>query len=79
VQNEIVGDLERTRTPIVVRYLSPVTTTPEPNRAGESSGVTVLDRYLSQAYRPAARFGYYLILERKPPPRAHRSRSRRRR
>jgi hypothetical protein len=75
VQNEIVGDLERTQTPIVVRYVSPVTTAPEPNRAGQSTGVTILDRYLSQAYRPAARFGYYVILERKPPPRrAHRRR-----
>ena len=74
VQNEIVRDLEQTQTPIVVRYLSPATTAPEPNRAGKSTGVTILDRYLSQAYRPAARFGYYLMLERKPPPRVHRRR-----
>jgi hypothetical protein len=72
VQNEIVSDLERTQTKIVVRYVSPVTTTPEPNRAGRSSGVTILDRYLAQAYRPAARFGYYVILERKPPLAHHR-------
>jgi hypothetical protein len=82
VQNEIVADLERTKTPIVVRYVSPVTTAPEPNRAGQSTGVTILDRYLNTAYRPLARYGYYVILERKPPPkvkrkvRRHRRRSR---
>jgi hypothetical protein len=65
VQNEIVADLERTKTPLVVRYVSPVTTAPEPNRAGQSTGVTILDRYLARAYRPLARYGYYVILKRK--------------
>jgi hypothetical protein len=74
VQQEIVGVLDRTRTPIVVRYDSPATTAPEPNRAGRSTGVTVLDAYLARAYRPLARFGYYVILERKPPPHAARRR-----
>jgi hypothetical protein len=79
VQHEIVGDLERTRTPIVVRYDAPVTTAPEPNRAGRSTGVTVLDAYLAKAYRPLARFGYYAILERTPPPGPARKRHRHRR
>jgi hypothetical protein len=64
VQREIVGDLERTRTPLVVRWLSPVADEPEPNGAGESSGVRLLDSYLRRAYRPTRRFGDYQILER---------------
>ena len=41
VQREIVRDLERTRTPLVVRWLSPVADEREPNGAGRSSGVHV--------------------------------------
>jgi hypothetical protein len=65
VQREIVRDLRRTRTPLVVRWTAPLTAAPEPNRAGESSGVTVLDDYLRRAYRPEARFGAFVILERR--------------
>jgi hypothetical protein len=65
VQREIVADLERTRTPVVVRFTSPVTAAPEPNRAGRSSGVGILDAYLAGAYRPAARHGDWLILVRR--------------
>jgi len=63
VQREIVAALERARPPAVVRDTSPLTAAPEPNRAGESSGVTVLDEYLARAYRPAARYGRFEILE----------------
>jgi hypothetical protein len=66
VQREIVRDLERARPRIVVRFSSPVTAVREPNRAGESSGVTILDDYLARAYRRAARFGPYVILGRTP-------------
>jgi hypothetical protein len=66
VQREIVGDLERARPRVVVRFISRVTVAREPNRAGESTGVTVLDDYLARAYRPAARAGPYVILERTP-------------
>jgi hypothetical protein len=66
VQREIVRDLERARPRIVVRFSSPVTAVREPNRAGESSGVTILDYYLARAYRRAARFGPYVILGRTP-------------
>jgi hypothetical protein len=65
VQREIVRDLRRTRTPIVVRWTAPLTAAPEPNLAGESSAVTVLDDYLRRAYRPEARFGSFVILERR--------------
>jgi hypothetical protein len=46
----------------VVRDTSPLTAAPEPNRAGESSGVRLLDDYLERAYRPAARHGRFEIL-----------------
>jgi hypothetical protein len=65
VQREIVGDLERSRTPLVVRWTSPLSAAPEPNEGGESTGVTVLDDYLRRAYRPEARFGAFVILERR--------------
>ena len=65
VQREIVRDLERARPRAVVRFTSRVTAVREPNRAGESTGVRILDRYLERAYRRAARFGPYLILERR--------------
>jgi hypothetical protein len=65
VQREIVGDLERTRPRVVVRYTAAETAAPEPNRAGESTGVTVLDDYLRRAYRPAETIGPYALLERR--------------
>jgi hypothetical protein len=63
VQREIVGQLERAGLPPVVRWTAAITAAPEPNRAGESTGVHVLDDFLDRRYRPAARFGSYLILE----------------
>jgi len=66
VQREIVRDVRRARPRVVVRFTSPVTAVREPNRAGESSGVTILDDYLARAYGRAARFGPYVILERRP-------------
>lgn len=65
VQREIIGDLERTRPPLVVRWTDPSTAAPEPNRAGESSGVRLLDAYLARAYAPAARFGEWSVLRRR--------------
>jgi hypothetical protein len=62
VQRELVADLKEARPRAVVRFTAAVTAAAEPNRAGESTGVTVLDDYLDRAYRPAARFGPYTIL-----------------
>ncbi len=62
VQREIVRDLRRSRTGLVVRWLSPVAAEREPNGAGRSSGVRVLDRYLAAVYQPVARFGDYQVL-----------------
>lgn len=63
VQREIVADLERAGRPLVVRWVDEITAAPEPNRAGQSSGVTTLDDYLGREYRQAERFGDYVVLE----------------
>lgn len=65
VQREIVRDLERSDVGTVVRWTDPASAAPEPNRAGESTGVTVLDDHLARAYRRAVRFGPWLVLERR--------------
>jgi hypothetical protein len=65
VQREIVADLERARPAAVVRDTSPLTAAPEPNRAGESSGVRLLDDYLDRAYAPAATYGRFTVLARR--------------
>jgi hypothetical protein len=62
VQREIVRYLRDSGTELVVRWLSPVASEPEPNGAGRSSGVRVLDRYLARRYERVARFGPYQIL-----------------
>jgi hypothetical protein len=65
VQREIVRDLERTRTPLVVRWTAPLSAVREPNRGGESTGVTILDDHLRRAYRREVRYGDFVILERR--------------
>jgi hypothetical protein len=64
VQREIVRTLERAHTRVVVRWLDPTASLPEPNGAGRSSGVHILDRYLAADFREQARFGYYAVLRR---------------
>jgi hypothetical protein len=65
VQREMAADLERTRTPLVVRWLAPAATMTEDNGSGRSSGVHLLDDYIGAHYAPAGRFGDYLLLARK--------------
>ena len=62
VQREIVRDLRRSRTGLVVRWLSPVAAEAEPNGAGRSSGVRILDRELARRYVEVERFGDYAVL-----------------
>jgi hypothetical protein len=62
VQREIARDLRRSGTKLVVRWFSAVASEAEPNGAGRSSGVRILDRYLAGHYVPAARFGDYQVL-----------------
>ena len=65
VQREIVADLETARPRVVVRWAAPVTALPEPNRAGRSSGVRILDGYLARRYRVDRRYGFYVLLGRR--------------
>jgi hypothetical protein len=65
VQREIIESLEQAGRPLVVRWVDELTAAPEPNRAGESSGVTLLDDYLEREYRETQRFGDFVILERR--------------
>jgi hypothetical protein len=62
VQREIVGDLERVRPGLVVRFAAPITGAPEPDKAAQSSGVHILDQYLAANYHQVAKFAYYEIL-----------------
>ncbi|MGI8593055.1 MAG: hypothetical protein ACR2ML_01560, partial [Solirubrobacteraceae bacterium] len=62
VQREMVADLRRTPPAVVVRWVHPAASLPEPNGAGRSSGARILDAFLSTAYRPVARFGDYQLL-----------------
>ena len=65
VQDEIVGDLQRTGVRVVIRWTDPASAAREPNRAGRSSGVTVLDAYLAASFRRVARYGDYELLARR--------------
>jgi hypothetical protein len=65
VQREIVADIERARPAAVVRDIAAITAAREPNKAGRSSGVRFLDRYLATAYRPVARYGRFVVLARR--------------
>ncbi len=62
VQREIIRSLQRSRTRLVVRWLDPAASEPEPNGAGRSSGVHILDRYLAANFRPYVTSGYYQVL-----------------
>lgn len=60
VQREIIGSLQRTQ--VVVRWSDPRASLREPNGAGRSSGVHLLDRWLAAHFHPVARFGVYETL-----------------
>ncbi len=62
VQNEIVASLAREQTRVVVRWLDPRAERNEPNGSSRSSGVHILDAYLSSHYRAIARYGDYRVL-----------------
>jgi hypothetical protein len=65
VQREIARELERARPALIVRWLNPVASQPEPNGAGRSSGVRILDRYLAGSYAEIRRFGEFAVLRRR--------------
>jgi hypothetical protein len=62
VQREIIGSLQRSHTRVVVRWLDPRASLAEPNGAGHSSGVHLLDRWLAAQFRPLTRFGVYSVM-----------------
>ena len=62
VQREIVRDLRTSPTGLVVRWLSPLASEAEPNGAGRSSGVRILDRYIARNSMEVERFGDYAVL-----------------
>jgi hypothetical protein len=62
VQREIIRSLRISRTRLVVRWLDPTADAAEPDGAGHSSGVHILDRYLAAHFRPYATYGVYEVL-----------------
>jgi hypothetical protein len=60
VQEAIVSDLQRNDVQTIV-VCSKWESVREPNESGKSSGVTVLDSYLTTHYKPVARFGNYVV------------------
>jgi hypothetical protein len=62
VQREIVTALSTHKPKAIVRWLDPLTAAPEPNRAGRSSGVVILDRWIAAHYQTHSRHGDWLVL-----------------
>jgi hypothetical protein len=62
VQREIIASLRRSHTRLVVRWLDPTASARENDGAGRPSGIHILDRYLTAAFRRAARYGDYEVL-----------------
>jgi hypothetical protein len=62
VQREMVRELADTN--VVVVWHDPRATQTEPNGSARSSGVNILSRYLTRAFRPVRRFGVYEVLRR---------------
>ena len=63
---EIIASLERRGLPLVVKWDASITAAPEENRAGESTGIHLLDDFFASRYRLAERFGAYDVLEPRP-------------
>ncbi|MEP6954596.1 MAG: hypothetical protein ABI950_11110, partial [Solirubrobacteraceae bacterium] len=59
-QREMARDLRSTRA--VIRWDAPAATQLEPNGSARSSGAHVLDEAIARSFRPARRFGDYLVL-----------------
>lgn len=59
-QRSMIADLERARTPVLIRWLDP-RTAPEDNAGGHLRGSRLLDAYLARRYAPVARYGPYVL------------------
>jgi hypothetical protein len=62
IQRDMIADLQRTKPKLIV-IEDIFQDTNEPNGSAKSSFVTILDTYISGAFRPVARFGDYLVLQ----------------
>ena len=62
VQREMIAAIKRSGA-LVVRDSAGITAAPEPNLAGKSSGVRLLDEWLAKNYVEVARFGVWTALE----------------
>ncbi|HEU4975919.1 MAG TPA: hypothetical protein VFT50_12570 [Baekduia sp.] len=65
VQREMIGDLQRSDTRLVVRWLAPTARATEDNGSARSSGVHLLDDWIAARFRPVGRYGDYLLLQRR--------------
>jgi hypothetical protein len=61
VQREIVSDLEYAKPKVIIRWLDPSATADEGNDSAKSSGVRILDSYITLHYYEHKRFGYYAV------------------
>jgi hypothetical protein len=61
-QRGIVGTLERVRPRAIVRWTDPLSSEPEDNLRGRSSGVTLVDDWVAAHYALRQRAGYYEVL-----------------
>jgi hypothetical protein len=61
-QRRIVAQLARARPRVVIRWLDPISSKPEPNRRGTSSGAHELDDWLRANYRTLETDGFYAVL-----------------
>ena len=61
-QAQIVRLLERVRPRVIVRWTDPISSQPEPNLRGRSSGVHTVDRWVAVHYRVLARLYHYDVL-----------------
>jgi hypothetical protein len=65
-QARIVRALGRLRLPILVRWTDPISSRPEPNPRGRSTGVHTLDRWVAVHYRVLGRLYHYDVLIARP-------------
>ncbi len=61
-QQSIVDQLNGTRPKVIVRWTDPLSSKPEPNLRGKSSGSHVLDEYIATRYRLLERLYHYDVL-----------------
>jgi hypothetical protein len=61
-QRRIVAQLAAARPRVVIRWLDPISSKPEPNRRGTPSGAHELDDWLAAHYRVLETDGLYAVL-----------------